>query len=71
MHHPTNAGVITSPKPKAAASQKHFDLGAHLRTKQVRACCAHFPESSFDHSSSWWFSSNRVTWPGKWADELT
>jgi len=31
----------------------------------------HFPECLFDHSSVWWFSRNRVTWPGKWVDELT
>ena len=42
--------------------------GARLWTKQLRACCAHFPESSFDQSSSWWISSNRLTWPGKWAN---
>jgi len=71
MHHPTNASVITAPKPKAAASWTHFYVRAHLRTKQLRACCAPLPESSFDHSSSWWFSSNRDTWPGKWADKLT
>jgi len=71
MHHPTNAGVVKTAKPKAAASRTHFYQGAHLRTNQLRACCAHFPESSFDHLSSRWFSSNRVTWPGKWADELT
>jgi len=65
MHHPTNSGGLTTPKPKAASSRTHFYLGAHLRTKQLRACCAHFPESSFDHSvGSWWFSSNHVTWPG-------
>jgi len=46
MHHPTNASVITTP------SRTRFYMGAHLRTKQLRACCAHFPESSFDHSSS-------------------
>jgi len=28
--------------------------GAHLRTKQLQACCAHFPGSSFDQSSSSW-----------------
>jgi len=71
MHHPTNAGVIATAMPKAAASRTRAYQGAHWRTKQLRACCAHFPESSFDDSTSWSFSSNRVTWPGKWADELT
>jgi len=70
MHHPTNAGVTAAAKPKAAASRTYFYQGAHLRTKQLRVCCAHFPEGSCDRSSSWWFSSNRVTWPGKWVDEL-
>ena len=67
LHHPTNAGIIATAKPKATASRTHFYHGAHLRTKQLRACCAQLPESPFDHSSSWWFSSNRVTWPGNWA----
>jgi len=71
FHHPTNAGVTATAKPTVAASRTHFYQGAHLRTKQLRACCAHFPESSFDQSSSAWISSNRVTWPGKWANELT
>jgi len=110
LHHPTNAGVKATAKPKAPSSRTHFNQGAHLRTTQLRACCAHFcssavaatcdalrvttlvarklrgasfslvrkcagkpllhfPESSFDHPSIWWFSSNRVTWPDKWANE--
>ena len=32
---------------------------------------ADFLESSFDHSSIRWNSRNRVTWLGKWANELT
>jgi len=71
MHHPTNAGIITTAKPKTTASRTHFYQGAHLRTKQLRACCTQLPESSFDHSNSWWFSSDRVTWPWEWVDELT
>jgi len=37
MHHPTNAGVITTPKPKAAASRTHFYLGAHEPSNYERA----------------------------------
>jgi len=34
MHHPTNTGVMTTPKPKAAgASRTHFYLEAHWRAK--------------------------------------
>jgi len=51
MHHSTNARVLTTAKPKAAASRRHFCQGAHLRTKQRRACCAQLPEGSFDESS--------------------
>ena len=61
MHHPNNVGVITTHKSKAAASRTHFYLGAHLRTKQLRAFCAHFPESSFDHSTSQAVGDSAVT----------
>jgi len=43
MHHPTNAGVITAAKPKAAASRTHFYQGAHLRTKQYERAVLTFP----------------------------
>jgi len=58
-------------KAKASPSRTRFYQRARLRTKQIRTCCAHSPENSFDHSSIWWFSKNRVMWPGKWANDLT
>jgi len=71
LHHPTNAGVKATAKPKAPALWTHFNQGAHLWTKQLQVCCAHFPESLFDRSIIWGFSNNCVSWPGKWANELT
>jgi len=34
MHHPTNAGVVATAKPKAAASRTHFYQEARLRTME-------------------------------------
>jgi len=54
-----------------ALLREHTYEGAYLKTKRPWACCAHFPESSFGHSSIWWSSSNHVTWSDMWANELT
>jgi len=49
LHHPTNTGIKAIAKPKVPVSQTHFYQGDHLQTKLLQACCAHPPESSFDH----------------------